>query len=475
MPDHRKVHKHPIPRAGGVAIFSAFLVALGIGWFLPVTDVSQLLVLDKSLIFFLAGGMVCFAIGLFDDLKGSRAMMKLLFQIAGGLLAFLGGIEISQFEVGGFIVEFGLLTMPVTVFWFVLFMNAVNLVDGLDGLAGGIVSSAGITMMILSFLNNDMFTAVLFTALAGSVLGFLRYNFNPATIFMGDSGSYFLGYAIAGISIMGSVKSHVAPALLIPLLAMGVPIFDTILSPVRRFVRGRRIFQPDSSHIHHRLKNMGFSTVRAVSILYGITVFLCAAALITVNLRDMRAGLIIVVIAAGAIFMVRKLGYFEYLSRENFRIWLRCMGDESGISLDRRRFFDHQIEISRAGDINEMWHRLKDAAEFLGIDFMELRFTTPAQNQPWPPVRRYENPGTGKSFEDNSVVIHLRLPLANNGDRYGYLKILQNAGKREMPLFLLRRLEQLRWTVTNKLADLDAHQEIIINAANSRQFRGHNT
>nr|WP_232364733.1 MraY family glycosyltransferase [Desulfosalsimonas propionicica] len=423
--------------------------------------------LDKSLVFFLAGGVVCFGIGLFDDLKGSRAMVKLLFQVAGGLLAFLGGIEISQFEMGGFIIEFGLLTAPVTIFWFVLFMNAVNLVDGLDGLAGGIVSSAGITMVILSYLNNDMFTAVLFTALAGSVLGFLRYNFNPATIFMGDSGSYFLGYAIAGISIIGSVKSHVAPALLIPLLAMGVPIFDTILSPVRRFVRGRRIFQPDSSHIHHRLKNMGFSTVRAVSTLYGITVFLCAAALITVNLRDIRAGLIIIAIAAGAIFMVRRLGYFEYLSSERFRTWLRCLGDESGISLERRRFFDHQIEISRAGDINEMWHRLTDAAEFLGIDFLELRFTTPAQNQPWPPVRRYENPGTGKSFEDNSLVIHLRLPLANNGDRYGYLKILQNAGKREMPLFLLRRLEQLRWTVTNKLADLDAHQKVLLNSGDT--------
>ena len=168
----------------------------------------------------------------------------------------MGGLKFDMFGMG---LEFGVFSYLITLFWFILFINAVNLADGLDGLAGGIICFVASVMVILSILNDNYVVAMMFTALSGSVLGFLRYNFNPASIFLGDGGSYFLGYMIAALSILGNVKHQVGAATMIPILALGVPLFDTILSPLRRFVKGRKMFHPDDGHVHHRLIRMGFS------------------------------------------------------------------------------------------------------------------------------------------------------------------------------------------------------------------------
>jgi len=462
MPDHRKVHKKPIPRTGGVAIFISFLLTLIAAGFLP-TDISDLLVIDRKIFFVFAGGFVCFGIGLLDDLIGAKPLVKLSFQVFGGALAFMGGIDITQFQIGGFVISFRPFDLLVTVFWFVLFMNAVNLIDGLDGLAGGIVVFASVVMVVLSILKADFFTAVLFTALAGSVLGFLRYNFNPASIFMGDSGSYFLGYAIAAMSIMGSVKSQVAPAMMMPLLALGVPLFDTILSPVRRFIRGKKMFKPDNRHIHHRLKKMGFTTIKSVSILYGVTAFLCVAALVMVNIRDERAGLFLVLLGAGTVIFIRKLGYFEYVGTDKLLGWLRDLTDESGLSWDRRGFLNHQIEISRAGDVDEMWERLVEAADFLRLDFVEMRLSGPSSGEAAYLKKAPFEYSTGElnsDLMDWNRTLHVILPLAQNGNRYGSLAVSKDMVKKEVSPFMLRRIEQLRRTVVDKLNNLN-HEALI--------------
>jgi len=154
-------------------------------------------------------------------------------------------------------------------------------------------------MVVLSVMRADYLSGIYFAALGGAVLGFLRYNFNPASIFLGDGGTYFLGYTVAALSIIGSVKSQVGALFLIPLIALGVPVFDTMLSPVRRWVKGKRIFQPDNGHIHHHLLNMGLSSRSVVLSLYGATVALCVLAILIVNLRNEMVGLILVILGIG--------------------------------------------------------------------------------------------------------------------------------------------------------------------------------
>ena len=224
-PSERKVHTTPIPRIGGLAVFLSFTATMALTN-LFVTHVSELFVFDQKTAFGFYGALVVFGCGLWDDFRRLSPWIKFPFQIAGATLAFAGGISIGGFFVGSYGIQFGILSYTVTVFWFLLFINAVNLIDGLDGLAAGVVFFTCLVMFILSVMKEDYLSAMYFAALGGAVLGFLRYNFNPASIFLGDGGSYFLGYAVAALSIMGSVKSQVGAVMMIPLLAMGVPVFD---------------------------------------------------------------------------------------------------------------------------------------------------------------------------------------------------------------------------------------------------------
>jgi hypothetical protein len=315
--------------------------------------------------------------------------VKLAFQIAGASIAFWGGVRIGSFALLGTGMMFGMLESYVlTVFWFLLFINAVNLIDGLDGLAAGISFFASLVMVVLSVMSGDVLTAMMFAALGGAVLGFLRYNFNPATVFLGDGGSYGLGYAIACLSIMGSVKSSVGAAMLIPLLAMGVPIFDTILSPLRRFVRGRAMFRPDDGHIHHRLLGIGLSTRNAVLIIYGISFVLCVMAIAVVNVRNEVAGLFFVIVGAGAVILVRKLGYVGYFALDKVYGWFRDVSDVAGLTQERRTFLSLQLDVDKAKTMDELWEDVCKAMEMLHFDRAELRlwkgregtpFVTPAK------------------------------------------------------------------------------------------------
>ena len=198
IPSSRKVHTKPIPRTGGLAIFIAFMLTLLISTFF-MTKVSDLLILDRQNIFIFVGAAICFATGLVDDFHRLKPGIKLLFQAVSASVAFSGGLRIDQFVIMGTTIGFGFSSYFITILWFILFINAVNLVDGLDGLATGVVFFTSAVMVVLSVMGQNFLSAMLFSALGGAVLGFLRYNFNPATIFIGDGGSYFMGYAVAGI------------------------------------------------------------------------------------------------------------------------------------------------------------------------------------------------------------------------------------------------------------------------------------
>ena len=371
VPMARKVHTTPIPRIGGLAVFVSFVAMMAI-MNLFSTRISESFHFDHRATFGFYGALVVFGCGLWDDFRRLNPWIKLLFQIAGASLAFAGGISISGIFFDGHGIQFGILSYLVTVFWFLLFINAVNLIDGLDGLAGGVVFFTCLLMVILSVMSGNYPSAVYFTALGGAVMGFLRFNFNPASIFLGDGGSYFLGYAIAALAIMGSVKSQVSALMLIPLLALGVPMFDTLLAPLRRWIKGRRVFQPDRGHIHHRLLEMGLSSQKAVLVIYGLTLVMCLLAILIVVNRNDLVGMVLILLLVGVLAFVRKNGYLEYLALDKFYGWFKDMTDVAGFSRERRTFLALQMEANKARTLQELMTIIGNALEMLQIDRTEL-------------------------------------------------------------------------------------------------------
>jgi len=371
VPMERKVHTKPIPRIGGLAVFVSF-VATTVLMNSFSTQVSEFFSFDQRTALGFYGALVVFGCGLWDDFRRLNPWVKLLLQIAGASLAFAGGISIGGIFFDGHGIQFGILSYAVTVFWFLLFINAVNLIDGLDGLAGGVVFFTCLLMVILSVMTGSYQNALYFTALGGAVLGFLRFNFNPASIFLGDGGSYFLGYAIAAMAIKGSVKSQVGALMLIPLLALGVPMFDTILAPLRRWIKGRRIFQPDRGHIHHRLLAMGLSSQKAVLVIYGLTLVMCLLAILIVVNRNDLVGMVLILLLVSVLAFVRKNGYLEYLALDKFYGWFKDMTDVAGFSRERRTFLALQMEANKARTLQELMTIIGNALEMLQIDRTEL-------------------------------------------------------------------------------------------------------
>lgn len=296
-PGGRRIHTKPIPRLGGPAIALAF--------FLPV---YALLFWDNQLswqwqaqsnqaVALLLGGLLIVGIGLWDDIWGLRARYKLFGQIFVACLAYYFGVQIHVISIpllGD--LEMGIFALPVTVFWILGFINAINLIDGVDGLCAGVVFIASVTVFFVAQVSGSPLAGLFAAALAGSMLGFLRFNFNPATIFLGDSGSYFIGYVLATTSIVGAQKSSTAVAVVAPLLAVGLPVMDTLWAILRRASHGRPIFAPDRGHIHHRLLDRGFGTKRVVITLYAISTLFAVGGILTLLGHNWETGLAFLVV-----------------------------------------------------------------------------------------------------------------------------------------------------------------------------------
>ena len=482
VPGERKVHTSSIPRCGGLAIFVAFFLTLALSHFF-MTNVSNLLVMDRRATFLLLGALVVFGAGLFDDFHRLGHKVKFIFQIIGASVAFWGGIRIGSFALFDVSLGFGWMSYFVTVFWFLLFINAVNLIDGLDGLAAGICFFASFIMIVLLIIKGNFLYAMAFSSLAGALLGFLRYNFNPASIFMGDGGSYFLGYTIAGLSIICLIKSQVGAMMLIPVLALGVPIFDAILSPIRRLIVGHEMFRPDKGHIHHRLLAKGLSTRKIVLMAYGVTCVFCLSAIVLVNFRDEFAGLFLIILAVGAFMFVRKLGYFEYITSDKIYGWFKDVTDIAGFTRERRSFLDLQMEISRSEDLRDLWKNICRALEMLEFDIAEFRLQRRSNDdcadkshfaKYWiSENERIEN-GEKNLFlwargkidvteyaRKEDPLLKLELPLVDaTGERtIGTLWLVKDLKRAQITHYTLRRVEHLRRTIVGVLGKLEEREE----------------
>ena len=307
-PDARKVHKKPVPRIGGVGIYIAFVVSMLV--FMLCGDLSDEVLTELAGL--MAGGSLIVFLGLIDDYKNLPAKVKLLGQIvcACVLVAFDVRIDFITDPFGDyFYLEY--LAVPATIFWIVGLTNTVNLIDGLDGLAAGVATIASVTICLVALQQGYALVAVLTAALAGAAIGFLFYNFNPAKIFMGDTGSMFLGFMLAGISIIGAVKSAATIALIVPILALGLPIMDTTFAIVRRYRGGVPIFKPDKGHLHHRLLDLGFTQRQAVLLMYIISALLGLSAVALTEVSGGIALLIFVGVVASVLFGAKTIGIFR--------------------------------------------------------------------------------------------------------------------------------------------------------------------
>ena len=331
LPGERKVHSRPMPRLGGVAIFIAFHLVLLVAsqfdfFYFPEGFFTQ----ENFGWVFLATAIVL-GVGIVDDFRTLPPAPKFFFQILAGLIVALTSYRIEAISLPFGSVNLGIWAVPATVFWIVAVINAVNLLDGLDGLAAGTSFIVCVTLFGISLLNQNIGIALVSVILGGSILGFLRYNFNPASIFLGDSGAYLLGFELAVLSLQSGMKGTATLAILIPMMALGLPIMDTGLAMLRRllkslhimevdprrnevrffFLDGWTMFRADRGHIHHRLLQMGFTHRKTVMILYAISLTLGFLAFSSVYFRNMNNGLFIATIALASYIGIRKLGYTE--------------------------------------------------------------------------------------------------------------------------------------------------------------------
>jgi UDP-GlcNAc:undecaprenyl-phosphate GlcNAc-1-phosphate transferase len=264
VPDDRRVHDVPTPRLGGLAMVAAFVLTLvvaghGIGLGQPLQGV-------------VAGGLFMAAVGAVDDMVELPAYVKFLGQLMAAGITVSWGVRITWVTnpLGGMF-QLGDLSVPLTILWIVAVTNVINIVDGLDGLAAGISGIAAMTMLAVAAFHGAVGVALLSAILAGVTMGFLRYNFHPATIFMGDAGSMFLGYMIAAISVVGTLKYATTVAIAVPIVALGLPIFDTAFAIVRRALAGQAVSTADRGHLHHRLLELGLSQRQVALLLYTVT------------------------------------------------------------------------------------------------------------------------------------------------------------------------------------------------------------
>lgn len=318
-PSGRHVHRAPIPRLGGLAVVLGFAVALVIIANLPASSLGRQLHNSPNLFWgVLLGGAGAAALGAYDDLAGARALHKLLIQMALAAGAFFLGFRIDAVSLPWLgTLDLGLLALPATMFWFVAVMNAVNLIDGLDGLASGVAFIACVSNFVIGWMNDALLVVLLSAALGGAVLGFLVYNFNPASIFLGDTGSLFLGFVLAATSLLGSsIKSSTTVSLLVPILALGLPIMDTLFAMVRRWLERRPIFAPDRGHIHHKLLDLGLTHRRAVLVLYCFSSLLAAGAVLVALGRSWEIGGTLVFVALAILGFVRASRLFAGVRRD---------------------------------------------------------------------------------------------------------------------------------------------------------------
>jgi UDP-GlcNAc:undecaprenyl-phosphate/decaprenyl-phosphate GlcNAc-1-phosphate transferase len=391
----RKRHVTAVPRLGGVAIFWAFALSCATLVVLEVLDVLESGISVSASLQLLASCGAVALVGVIDDIYDVRPIVKLLVQSVAAVHLYASGYQINGISnpLTGESVPLGPLSIPLTVLWFVGMSNAFNLIDGLDGLAAGVGLFSTTTLFIACVINERWAMAIIAAALAGALLGFLRYNFNPASIFLGDSGSLFVGFALAAIAVRGSMKSSAAIAVAAPLLALAVPIIDAGIAVFRRLVRGNDVFGADGDHVHHRLLRMGLTPRGVVGTLYAVAALFGALSLLTMTVRGQVVGMVVIASSIVTWIGIQQLGYAEFAEiqrslRYGFVKERRSIGNNVYLASLTQRF-------AEAADFADLRAILIEAMVRLEFERLEIRFVEGCgELRSWFPTWQSEAPSS---------------------------------------------------------------------------------
>ena len=370
----RKLHLTPVPRLGGVAVLCAFAAAGLTLAALESLGIWAGSISSGAYIRLLIAGAAVTAVGVVDDIYDVRPLVKVVVQALAALYLYVNGYQITAISnpVTGESLSLGILSAPLTVIWFVGMSNAFNLIDGLDGLAAGIGLFSTSTLFIACVLNERWETAIIAAALGGALLGFLRYNFNPASVFLGDSGALFVGFALAAVALRGSMKSSAVIAVAAPLMALAVPILDASIAVFRRLVRGDDVFRADGDHIHHRLLRMGLTPRRVVVTLYAVAAGFGALSLLTMSDRGQVVGMVVIASSVVTWIGVQQLGYAEFAEiqrtlRYGFGNERRAIGNNVYLASLSQHFAESRT-------LQELRGNLIEAGSKLDFDRLEIVF-----------------------------------------------------------------------------------------------------
>lgn len=442
----RHLHRTPLPRLGGVAIFLSFLVsvaiALLVSWRYPRLGFGSS---PKTLVTILLPGVLIFLLGVYDDLRTAGPYLKFAVQAVAGVMLFAGGLRILDLPVlFGTTHHFSwVVSLPLTILWVLAITNAFNLIDGLDGLAAGSALFSTLVVFVAALLSQSALVSLMTIVLAGAILGFLRFNFNPATIFLGDCGSLFIGFMLSALALRGAQKAPTIIAVAIPVVSFGLPILETTLSILRRFISGRPVFTADREHIHHKLLQRGLSHRQVVIVLYAVSALFALLSLFLLWPTGSTFGLVLAVIGTGIWMGVQHLGYLEF--GELRRVAQR--------TIEQRQIFINNLAIRRATeelkvtrDYEQLCRVLVaafSANDFDGFDLKlhflpgELRRVDGLRvvaGHPEPPQLRWKKPSSRFSHEMVTAwSLNLDLVTANNRRR-GSMTIYRMYSERDLQL-----------------------------------------
>ena len=429
IPDQgRHIHARPTPRLGGIAIYLAFLTGLAL---VPLSGnlVAEIFSANLSRILALlipATGMMLF--GVYDDFRSASAPLKLAVQTVAATALFVSGLRIEAVSspFGGHWDLPIWLSFLATAFWVALVTNAFNLIDGIDGLAAGASIFAFLSILIFSIAQGHPEISLLSVILIGAIMGFLRYNFNPATIFLGDSGSLFLGFMAAGLSLAGSQKGSTIVAIAIPLVSFGLPLTEAGLSLVRRFLSGAPLLAGDRGHIHHRLLDRGLTQRQAAILLYGVCGLFALFGLMLLNPQRNLGALIFFVVGVGVIFGVQHLRYPEFSElghQLRYRVDRRRRAIATNVRLRRV-----SADLARARELGQVFAalaHLQESGEF-DCGWIEIsgsgaptssvpgeKALTPGRTILW---SWEDRPGRAEEMRGSAFTWSLRLPLRQGAD-----------------------------------------------------------
>lgn len=426
-PGRRKIHQGEIPRLGGVAVWFASLVPFLVLLIWQDLSVVPLETAWAPLVGLLLGSLVVFAVGIWDDISRLSPWVKLAAEVAASLIVVSFGLKMRLFtNPFGYQLALNWLGIPLTVLWLVGITNAVNLADGIDGLATGVAAFGAFILFIMTYSTVHTLVSLLAMALAGATLGFLRYNFYPATIFLGDSGSLFLGFYLGGLSIWASEKSTITFAILIPIVALGLPLADMIYAVVRRWTRGVPLKQADREHIHHKLLDMGFAQRATVLILYAVNIFLVLLAGTLLLTRNSWAAYILVLLGLALIVGSRFLGYFRFsrLLKNPVRRW-RDFQQSKYIAF-RARWLRQAFE--REKRLEQRWALTTELWGDLG--FRQALFN-PAGTA-FPPLQ-WRNPDQSEDRSGAARELTLTLSLLGDREEIGTLHLTWSSDTQPLP------------------------------------------